>query len=267
MGLRLLPIIVAGLAAFDLAAFDTGSSAAAAEGCTTVASPIETDRPDFANSSITVPAGSLQSENGIDFGTQHDDKTISGTNSRLRLGVAPCLEIFADVPNYFAPLSGKPPAGFGDIAPGVKWQISPNPGTFDLSVAFGAALPTGRAAIAGPGVQPYLQFPWSKDLPDGWGVGGMLTVFDRPADPLGRFTTEISFEVGKELTKDFEVFAEYLSDYYDYGRPRQLINSGALWRFTSTQQLDLHLAFGLNGNSPDLIFGLGYSFRLDGLFR
>lgn len=262
MGLRLIPIIVAALVASN-----PGSSAAAAERCTTVASPIETDRPDYANSSVVVPVGSLQSESGIESGTQHGDKTIDGTNSRLRLGVAPCLEIFVDAPTYFAPLSGKPAAGFGDIAPGAKWQISPDPGKFDLSVAFGAALPSGRAAIAGQGVQPYVQFPWSTDLPDGWSVGGMVSFFDRPADPLGELTTETSFVVSKELSKDFEIFTEYLGDYYAYGRPRALLNSGALWHFTNTQQLDLHAAFGLNGNSPNLIVGLGYSFRLDGLFH
>ena len=31
---------------------------------------------------------------------------FDGTNSRLRLGVAPCLEVLVDVPNYFAVLNG-----------------------------------------------------------------------------------------------------------------------------------------------------------------
>jgi hypothetical protein len=35
---------------------------------------------------------------------------------------------------------------------------------------------------------------------------------------------------------------------------------------TRTQQVDFHLAFGLNRNSPDYIIGVGYSWRLDNLF-
>jgi len=44
------------------------------------------------------------------------------------------------------------------------------------------------------------------------------------------------------------------------------LNSGGAYRLTKTEQLDFHVAFGLNENAPTYIFGLGYSFRLDGLF-
>jgi hypothetical protein len=33
-----------------------------------------------------------------------------------------------------------------------------------------------------------------------------------------------------------------------------------------TQQVDFHIAFGLNHNAPSYIVGVGYSFRFDGLF-
>ena len=36
--------------------------------------------------------------------------------------------------------------------------------------------------------------------------------------------------------------------------------------FTNTQQIDFHVAMGLNDNAPTYIFGVGYSFRFDGLF-
>jgi hypothetical protein len=39
------------------------------------------------------------------------------------------------------------------------------------------------------------------------------------------------------------------------------------YRITETQQIDCHLGFGLNRSAPTYIFGIGYSFRLDGLFR
>jgi hypothetical protein len=39
--------------------------AAAADGCPKASDEIATDRPDVTNSSIVVPVGSLQSENGI----------------------------------------------------------------------------------------------------------------------------------------------------------------------------------------------------------
>jgi hypothetical protein len=32
------------------------------------------------------------------------------------------------------------------------------------------------------------------------------------------------------------------------------------------EQVDFHVAFGLNHSSPSYIVGIGYSFRIDGLF-
>jgi len=43
------------------------ASAASADQCPARESPIVTDRPDVTNSSLVVPEGSFQSENGINF--------------------------------------------------------------------------------------------------------------------------------------------------------------------------------------------------------
>ena len=44
-----------------------------------------------------------------------------------------------------------------------------------------------------------------------------------------------------------------------------ILDGGGSWRVTRLQQLDFHVGFGLNSSSPDHFFGVGYSFRLDGL--
>jgi Putative MetA-pathway of phenol degradation len=45
-----------------------------------------------------------------------------------------------------------------------------------------------------------------------------------------------------------------------------VINTGGAYGLTPTRQIDFHLGFGLNRNAPNYFFGLGYSFRRDGLF-
>src|SRR5262252_5944946 len=164
--LRLAALVAASLASI-------GSAAAAAAQCTQPDSPIETDRPDVTDSAIVVPVGSLQNENGVDTSRDHGADMLSGTNSRWRLGIAPCLEVLVDLPNYVTTFHNAGPSGFGDVAPALKWQISPLPGKFDLSVTVGAALPTGATGISGPGVQPYIQIPWSIELGGGWDIHGM----------------------------------------------------------------------------------------------
>src|SRR5215813_8957675 len=161
--------------------------AGAAEGCTPTSAPIATDRPDVTNSSVVVPVGSLQNENGTNVSRRAGADVFDSTNSRWRLGIAPCFEVLIDLPNYVGTFRRAGPSGFGDVAPGFKWQISPAPGKVDLSVTVGAGLPTGVLAIAGPGVQPYVQFPWSVELGSGWAITGMVTNFFTPDNPANKF--------------------------------------------------------------------------------
>ncbi|WP_291695143.1 transporter [Bradyrhizobium sp.] len=241
-------------------------SEAQAEGCPTAKDEMATDRPDVTNSSLVVPVGSLQNENGANISARDGAQAIDGTNSRWRLGVAPCLEVLVDLPSYAAPLRGGGPSGFTDVAPALKWQVSPLPGKLELSIVAGVALPTGAVEIAGRGAQPYLQLPWSYELQDGWGVSGMFTGFFRPEDFTARSITETTFVLEKKLTERFSAFTEYVGDYPQGASPSQLWNSGGEYHLDRTQQVDFHVGIGLNHNAPTYVAGIGYSFRLDGLF-
>ncbi|WJR77399.1 transporter [Bradyrhizobium sp. NP1] len=241
-------------------------SARAAE-CPASSSEIATDRPDVTNSSLVVPFGSLQSENGINSTGQSAGKGFDGTNSRLRFGVAQCLEVLVDIPSYVGRLSGPLATGFTNVSPAIKWQVSALPETTSLSVVVGAGLPTGTRAITGPGPQPYLQFPWSHELGGGWGISGMFTSFFRPADFTNHQSTEATFVIEKRLNERMSVFAEYVSDVPSRGAPIALLNVGGGYLLSRTQQIDFHVAFGLNRNSPDYIIGVGYSYRWDNLWK
>jgi len=248
--------------------FTAGAPALALAGeCPTSASEIATDRPDVTNSSLVIPTGSLQMENGINTTRRGLDKTFDGTNSRLRLGIANCLEILVDIPSYVGRLKGDADSGFGNVAPAIKWQFASLPEPWNLSVTAGAGLPTGSPKIAGPGLQPYLQFPWSYEIGGGWGTSGMVTTFFFPADPANKQTTEATFVLEKKVSERASLFVEYVGDYASHGGSVQLFNTGGGYLLTRTQTIDFHVAFGLNRNSPNYIVGLGYSFRFDDLFR
>jgi hypothetical protein len=207
-----------------------GATGARADSCPNPRDEMATDRPDVTNSSVVVPVGSFQSENGANFSAKDGGRSLDGTNTRWRFGVAPCLELLIDLPTYVSPLRAPGSSGFTDVAPAIKWQISPIPGKIDLSMVVGAALPTGAADIAGRGTQPYLQLPWSWELNDGWGVSGMFTELFRPAELAAKRVTEATFAVEKKLTDKFSLFTEYVGDYPENAGPSQLINSGGLYR-------------------------------------
>ena len=240
--------------------------AMAADDCPGSSSEIATDRPDVTNSSLVVPTGSLQSENGVDLISRSGTQVLNGTNSRLRLGLSRCFEVLVDLPSYSAGVRGPADWGFSNLSPALKWQISPAPGKFDLSVTTGVALPTGASRISGPGAQPYLQFPWSLELSDVWAVNGMVTEFFKPSEPASRFVSQYTVALERKLGRQTDLFVEYVAYVRSGGPTSQLINSGLGYRITPTQQVDFHVAFGLDPSAPSWIVGVGYSFRLDQLF-
>jgi hypothetical protein len=71
----------------------------------------------------------------------------------------------------------------------------------------------------------------------------------------------------KEFTERSFLFVEYVGDFPGDGRGGQLINSGGGYRIDDHQQIDFHVGVGLDRNAPAYIFGVGYSFRLDGVLR
>lgn len=242
---------------------ETSVSFCASE-CPTAADEIDTDRPDVTNSSVVVPFGSLQAENGVDWSARHGSNALDATNTRLRLGVAHCTEFIIDVPSYFGSLNGSRSSGFSDVVVSFKRQL-PVPLGFDLSLTAGLGFRGGDVKIAGRGYQPYVQVPWSHKIVDDWDVRGMFTLTWFPSDPRRNPTFEPTLSIGRTFGRRADIFVEY-AGHYDHQRPMHQLDSGGSWRFTKTQQLDFHAGFGLNGSSIDHFFGIGYSLRLDGFF-
>jgi len=95
----------------------------------------------------------------------------------------------------------------------------------------------------------------------------MVTEFYRPSDPASPLTSEFTLVLERKLTSRADLFVEYVADVRSGGATSQLINSGLAYRVTPTQQVDFHIAFGLDRAAPSWIVGVGYSFRLDHLFK
>lgn len=227
---------------------------------------IATDRPDVTNSSLVVPRGSLQVENGINWTTRQNATVIDGSNSRLRIGVAQCIEVLFDLPDYFHSLHGRATAGYSDFSPAIKRQLGHLPGDIELSATVGLEIPTGTVRIAGSGYGAYVQFPWSKEIGGGWGLGGMFTAFLLPGEPASNPTLEPTFAIERQVGSRADFFVEYVADHPRRGVTSQVFDSGGAFRITPTQQVDVRAGVGLNRAAPDYLFGLGYSFRFDNVF-
>src|ERR1700690_514886 len=83
--------------------------------------PIATDRHAVTNSSVVVPFGSLQVENGFLETSSPGQNIVDGPESLVRFGIAKRTELRFTVPDYFHNLNAGA-SGFGDYAFGVKEQ-------------------------------------------------------------------------------------------------------------------------------------------------
>jgi hypothetical protein len=224
---------------------------------------IATDRPDVTNSSLVVPRGDMQVENGINWTARRSATVIDGLNSRVRFGIARCTEALFDLPDYFRPLRGSASAGFSDFSPAIKRQFEHLPGDIELSAIVGLELPTGTARIAGPGYGAYVQFPWAKEIAEGWSQSGMFTAFLIPGGTANNPTLEQTLAVERQVQSRADFFVEYVADHPRRGASSQIFDCGGAYRITPTQQIDIRAGIGLNRGAPNHLFGVGYSFRFD----
>jgi hypothetical protein len=229
-----------------------------------VNSQIVTDRPDITESAMVVPAGSLQLENGFTWTSDHGKQSADFSESLLRFGVLGRTEVRLVVPNYLDGVGPKSSgSGFEDLAFGLKQQLGPLPGGVDLSVIVALSLPSGGRRVSSGGYDPFVKLPWSKELEHGWSIGGMQSLFWNTDHSRRSGVWEPTFYLEKQITKALDAFIEYAADYSQIGGSKQVAHFGTALKLNATNQIDFHFGFGLNSETPNHFFAVGYSLRVD----
>jgi hypothetical protein len=243
-------------------------SLAAGALCAQQTAEIVTDRPDVTEASTVVPRDSLQIENGFTQSNDHGVGTFDFSESLARYGLTDRTEVRIGVPNIFVGDEGPTGlSGISDLTLGIKQQLGPLPGKFDLAVIAGLSFPTGGKSETSHGFDPFIKFPWSRGLTEHWSLGGMISGFWDTVDYHHRFLWEPTFYLERELTKKADAFVEYAGDYFAHGSTREFIHLGAAYRFSPRNQIDFHVGFGLTHGTPGSFVAGGYSFRIDHLFH
>jgi hypothetical protein len=224
---------------------------------------ITTDRPSVANSSIVVPQGGLQIENGVLAANLGNGTTVDLPESNIRYGLLPRTELRIMVPDYFYSLttSAAVASGFSDTAFGVKQQLGPLSG-FDVSIIAFSSVPTGANQISTHGYDPGLQIPWSHGLAGSWTMAGQIAAYWPTVAGRHDYTAEATVLLDRTLNAHIDVFAEFAMDSPQRGGSRQQLHAGTTYRFASNQQLDFHIAAGLSRAAPENYVGVGYSILL-----
>jgi Putative MetA-pathway of phenol degradation len=221
---------------------------------------LSTDRPAVTESSIVVPQGSFQAENGLLVTDTQGRDVLDLPENDLRYGLLEKTELRLTTPDYFHDL----PAGSGTIsgsAIGVKQQLGPLAG-FDLSVVAFLRLPTGSWSVSSHGYDPGVQLPWPRGIAANWTVAGQFASYWTTQDGARNHTGEATLLVDRQLIAPWDAFIEYAGDFRQRGGSTQLLHVGTAYKLKAHHQIDLQAAVGLSSAAPRSLIGIGYSFLL-----
>jgi hypothetical protein len=226
---------------------------------------IATDRPSIADSSVVIPQGGFQMENGLLASNLGDGTVVDLPESTIRYGLLRRTELRFTLPDYYYSAASAPglAGGFGDSSIGVKQQLGPL-GGFDVSIVVFSSFPTGAQQLSSHGYDPGLQIPWSHSLGGSWTLAGQVASYWPTVAGRRDYTSEATVLLDRQLNVPCDVFAEFAVDTPQRGGSRQLLHGGATYRLTPRQQIDFHAAAGLSRAAPRNYVGFGYSFLLLG---
>ena len=231
--------------------------------------PIDTDGPDFVESSEVVPVGHFQYE--IDVVSVHDHRSAEGTAALstpalLRYGVTDNLEVRV-APEGFIRQDGQ--SGWGDTALGFKWHAQDKDALQGKpAVAWIVHLdtPSGSSQFGRSGIRPSLRAVITWDLPDDLVFGLMPGIKSDMREDAHRFTSAIlGAALTKQLSPNFRAFVELsaaqIARSSDGG---VLVNwdIGAAYLINDSLQLGARAGIAANRNTPSnfVLFELAQRF-------
>jgi hypothetical protein len=220
--------------------------------------PIDTDGPDFVESSEVVPKGHFQYE--VDLTAVRDRRsdphaTTISTPTLLRYGATENIEIRI-APEGYVRQDGN--SGLGDTALGIKWHSHDRDASLGrpaVSWILHVDTPTGSSRFRGSGLRPSLRSVITWDLPRDMSLGLMPGIIYDTGEDGRRFTSAIFGAVlGKKLNDRWRGFVEFSGSQIAHAKDGGVLASwdvGAAYLVSNDFQLGARAGVAANRNTPN----------------
>lgn len=219
--------------------------------------PIDTDGPDFVESSEVVPQGYIQYE--LDFGGSTSSQNLSQPNTTdtpllIRYGISSNLEMRIQSDGF---INQNGERGIGSTAFGLKYQsqmrnLTTGAPAIAWIIHFDTPIATPNYRTGG--ILPNLRSVITWDLQDDYSIGLMPGVGIQSNSSGETFTSGIFGAVlGKRLSSKFRVFIELTAPSISKPSQNGVITGGdvgAAYLLSNDTQLGFRAGLGLNNNSP-----------------
>ena len=238
------------------------------------AEPIDTDGPDFVESSEGVGKGRFQFEAHVvrERGTRAGhDRTIYSTPTLLRFGVSKTIEARVETDGGMRTTAGGETtvSGRADTALGLKWHSQDRAyDTYTPAIAWiiHFEMPSGTKEFRGEGVRPSLRSVITWDLPHDLALGVMPGFrYDTTAEGHRYLSGILGVVLNKRWSESFRTFIESASSQIARGRNGGVISYwdiGAAYLLSPDWQIGARAGVGANDNTPrsQLLFELAGRF-------
>ncbi|HEY4083825.1 MAG TPA: transporter [Burkholderiaceae bacterium] len=227
---------------------------------------INTDRPDIANGADVIGRGHVQLETGL-AGDKSKGEHSFGTPLLLRIGLSDDWELRLDSDGYQRlRQDGMSARGWGDLGLGAKWHLMEGEGsTPSIGLLGHLSFATGSGGFRGQGTRPEIDLAMEWDLSAGYDLSFMPGLYRDRNDAGQTYTGGVlALSLGKafnEQTHGFiELAGQQLASSANGGKLVTL-DTGVSYLLGKDMQVDAAVFRGLNHQSPDWQWTVGFSVR------
>lgn len=221
---------------------------------------IVTDRPNYTESSVTVPKGSLQIESGLIFAFNEEGfslmKEISLPSSLFRVGITKGIEL--RIFNQYEKIiyGNNTISGFGDIEIGTKIQILRND-NFQMAFISHLVTPTGTAPLSNDTYGTINKLAAAYRFSDGF-ASGINVGYSHFGEGNGNllYSLSLGFSVNEKASLYIEPYGEFtnLEDFISN------IDGGITYLISDNLQADISFGTGITYRMN--YFACGLSWRI-----
>lgn len=244
-------------------------AAAGAQDFSGLEDPLITDRPDFTESTDTVPKGHFQLEGGLTSARVGDEDSRSLGELLLRIGLGDRLEARIGAGSYsWLDRPAGDASGLEDPTLGVKIRFSPDiemlpPSRPAVALLLSASIPAGDDELTSDEWVPEAKLGFSWALTERLGLATNLNWAYPPGfeDHFHQFSGSLSGALA--FTDRIGGYLEYFgfTEEEEDGPSTHYLNTGVTYLISNDLQVDVRYGRGLNDPSPDDFVGVGAAVR------
>lgn len=245
----------------------------AQEGWSGLEDSLVTDRPDFTESTATVPRGHFQVEGGTTLSRVEDADSTSFGELLVRIGMGERWETRLGLGSYGrleTPLDEH--SGIEDPSVGIKVRFTDDPGELApgqpaVSLIVATSIPAGDEGLTQDEWVPEAKLALAWELNPRLSLSSNLNyayAVDGAEDGNNRLhqlgaTLSGSLSVTDRLGSFLEWYG--FSEETEDGPSTHYVNGGVTWLINNDLQVDARVGTGLNDADPDWFVGVGAAVR------